>query len=101
MKRKNYDSKPLVSFILRTGLAVVFLYAGIAAFVSPNEWIGFIPSFIGNFITKAYLLTIFSAYEIILALWLLSGKKQFIASVFSSITNNSITYVINSTEYSP
>ena len=83
---RNYNPIALTSFILRTGLAVVFLYAGIAAFISPNNWIGYIPEFIGNFITKAFILTIFSAYEVILALWLLSGKKQFIASIFSSIT---------------
>ena len=64
----------LASLLLRISLAFSFIYAAISAFITPNNWIGFIPDFIpGNFITKAYLLTIFSACEILLGLWLISN----------------------------
>lgn len=36
------------NILLRFGLGFVFLYAGIAAFVQPEMWIGFVPSFIEN-----------------------------------------------------
>ena len=78
------DKQYLSNLLLRTGLAFVFIYAGIAAYISPNNWVGFIPN-IGNFITKAILLQIHSAINIILGLWLLSNKKLFYASIISSI----------------
>ena len=74
----------LSNLLLRIGLAFVFLYVGIAAFLNPNNWVGFIPE-IGNFITKAILLQIHSATNILLALWLLSNKKTFYAASLSSI----------------
>jgi len=74
----------LSNLLLRIGLAFVFLYAGIAAFISPNNWVGFIPN-IGNFITKAILLQIHSAVNVLLSIWLLSNKKIFYASIISSI----------------
>ena len=78
--------KSKAQFFLRFGIALVFLYAAIASFLDPQSWMGFIPSFITNHITRAYLLSIFSIYEIILSFWLFSGKKTFYAAILSSIT---------------
>src|SRR3989344_2925364 len=80
------DKNKLVSFILRSGLAIVFLYAGIAAFITPTNWIGFIPNVVEYVIPKTMFLTIFSSYEILLALWLLSNKKAFYSSIVASLT---------------
>ncbi len=74
----------LANLFLRIGLAFVFLYAGISAFINPNSWVGFIPN-IGNFITKAILLQVHSIINIILSIWLLSNKKIFYVSIISSI----------------
>lgn len=63
----------LMSPFLRVGLAVVFLYAAISSFVSPNDWIGYLPSFMRNILPATVLLGIFSVIELILAAWLLSG----------------------------
>lgn len=72
--------------LLRIGLAVVFLYAAIAAMLDPNSWIGYFPGFLQNLIPAAILLPIFSFYEVLLALWLLSGRKLFYASMFAALT---------------
>lgn len=76
----------LASLILRLGLAVVFLYPAIAAFIDPNSWIGFLPIFLRRIIPEKTLLLLFSLYEIVLASWLLSGKKVFYAAVISAMT---------------
>ncbi len=74
----------LARLLLRIGLTFVFFYAGIAAFVNPNNWVGFIPN-IGNFITKAILLQVHSAINLILGLWFFLNKKIFYASIISGI----------------
>ncbi len=82
----------LVSLLLRLSLAFSFIYVAIASFITPNNWIGFIPDFLpGNFITRAYYLTFFSFYEVLLGLWLLSNKKTFYAAILSSATLFAIT----------
>ena len=71
-----------VSILLRLGLAFSFIYAAISSFINPSSWIGFFPSFLQNDI----LLMIFSIYEILLGIWVFSGKKLFYSSVLSSLT---------------
>jgi uncharacterized membrane protein (DUF485 family) len=62
-----------MSFLLRVGLAIVFLYAAVSSFISPNDWIGYLPSFLRNILPTTIVLGIFSILELILAAWLLSG----------------------------
>ena len=78
----------LFSFLSRTGIALAFLYAGVASLVTPDNWVGFIPEFVRSRHTDAGLATIlmlWSSLEIILALWILSGKKLFIAAIVSAV----------------
>jgi len=86
MPKKKFDRNALTSFFLRSGLAIVFFYAGIASLISPQNWIGFIPQFVQNNFPASVLLILFSVYEILLGLWLLSDKKIFYASLVSSVT---------------
>lgn len=76
----------LISFILRVGLAIVFLYAAISSFLVPESWVGFFPAWMRDMMPANYLLMLFSLYELALALWLLSGKKAFSAAIFSAMT---------------
>lgn len=76
----------LISFLLRAGIAIAFLYAAIAAFLDPFSWVGFMPSWIDAIVPRSILLSLFSTYEIVLALWLLSGKQIFRAATLSSAT---------------
>lgn len=73
-KRSCDEVLNIVSLILRTGLAFVFLYAGIAALGDPGSWIIYMPAFLQQLVPGPALLGGFSVLQIILALWLLTGK---------------------------
>ena len=84
MKEQKKDI--LISFLLRSGLAIVFFYAGISSFLNPTNWIGFVPNFLGAIISKEIFLMIFSIFEILLGIGLLFDYKTFTLSILSSIT---------------
>lgn len=75
---------PLVSFLLRAGLAVVFLYAAVSSMLEPTSWLGFLPRFLRDMFPENLLLFGFSAFEVVLGLWLLSGKAVFYSSLVSA-----------------
>jgi len=77
----RYDS----SFFLRLGLAFVFIYVAISAFFNPQSWIGYIPDFIGSSVTKGYFLFTHEITNLVLGLWLLSGKKTFYAALVACV----------------
>lgn len=72
MKRER-----LPEYILRAGVAFAFLFPALNAFVDPNAWIGYFPPFVKGFVPDLTLLHAFGAVEIILAVWVLSGRKIF------------------------
>ena len=76
----------LAQLILRLGLIIVFLYAAIGSFTNPNDWIGYLPPFATKFVPPDLLLKIFSAYELLLALWLISGKFMRYAGAIAALT---------------
>lgn len=84
-------------FVLRTGIAVVFLYAAIASILEPSSWIGFIPLWLRNLtspiISTEVLLITFSVFQIVLAFWLLSGKRIKVAAIISVVTLTGIVVV--------
>lgn len=82
----DVNRQNLVSFLLRLGIAAVFLYAAIASVLDPNSWVGFLPQWMGQFVSLHTLLILFSVYEVVLALWLLSGQAVFAVAVFSALT---------------
>jgi len=93
MKKKNVskDYSPLVSFFLRVGIAIPFLYAAIAATLDPNSWIGFFPGWLQGILPGGLLLGLFSLYQLSLSLWLLSGKKAYYAGGLAVATLLAIT----------
>ena len=80
------QNEKLISFLLRTGLAIVFLYAAIASFIEPTSWIGYLPSWTENIMPRETALVFFSIYEIALTLWLFSGKKIYYAALLATLT---------------
>ena len=74
------------SLLLRVGLAFSFLYPAFSSLAEPSNWIGFFPMFLRTAIPEAQLLYLFSGYEIILGLWLLSGKQLVMSSLFAFAT---------------
>lgn len=76
----------LVQFLLRIGLASVFVYAAVAATLQPQNWIWYMPTFLRNALPQTILLGGFSLYQLILSLWLLSGWKTFYPALLSALT---------------
>lgn len=86
MNAKVLQSAKLTPLLLRAGLSIIFLYASISALKNPQDWVGYLPSLLrDNFDAKA-LLHVFSVYEVLLALWLLSGKYTRYAALLCAAT---------------
>ena len=84
----------LASFFIRLGIAFAFVYAAISAFITPENWIGFMPSWISAIPVDQFLiLQIFSGVEILLGLWLITGKKLFYSAIVSAVFLAGITIV--------
>jgi len=62
-------------WLLRIGLAAVFLYAAVGATLQPTHWIGYLPSALTQVISAALALKLFSLFQLALALWLLIGWR--------------------------
>ncbi len=75
----------LTNLFLRIGLAFVLLYAAFASFLRPDLWEGYLPVILQRIIPANLLLEAFSVMEILLAAWLLSGKKTFYAASFAAL----------------
>jgi uncharacterized membrane protein YphA (DoxX/SURF4 family) len=86
MKSKKSGAGSKTSWLLRLGLAFVFGYVAIASLVHPNDWVGYLPQQLKTIIPALTLLKLFSIYEILLALWLLSGKFVKIAALVTAMT---------------
>jgi uncharacterized membrane protein YphA (DoxX/SURF4 family) len=82
----SFQKEKLASLSIRIGLAAVFLYIAYASFVQPDTWLTFLPSFLQNLPYAKTILYVFSFYQILLSLWLLSGKKRFYAAILTSLT---------------
>ncbi len=67
--------------ILRIGVAFAFLYPPVSALSSPESWIGYFPSFLFGYVSDEILLHAFGVVEVIIALWILSGKYIFWPSI--------------------
>ena len=76
----------IAHLLLRIGVAIAFLYPPLNALQNPDSWIGYFPHFMHGIggIPDLYLLHAFGAIEVVIALWILSGKKIFIPSVLAA-----------------
>lgn len=72
----------LARLLLRLGLAFTLVYAATASLLQPVNWVGFVPSFVRQLgVQESFLLQGFSGLEIVLALWLLWGRKLALPSL--------------------
>lgn len=71
----DYDR--LGKFVLRVGVAFAFLYPPIDAWSNPYDWIGYFPSWMHGIVPDMLLLHGFGVIEILIALWLLWGRRVF------------------------
>jgi uncharacterized membrane protein YphA (DoxX/SURF4 family) len=78
-------NQKLASWLLRIGLASVYLYAGGSALMDPGAWLGYLPSWTGHFIAPTLALMIFSLFQVALAIWLLSGWMVRYAAILAAL----------------
>ena len=79
------EKNKLASLFLRLGIAFSFIYAAVSAYLNPTNWVGYIPDFLTLGIDKLVFLKMHSAIDLILGLWLLSGRKAFYAPIVSAV----------------
>ena len=68
---KNFALTPVLA--LRLGLSLVFIYATLHMLLDPQNWLGFVPNWIGKLIDPKLFLTIHSIFELLLGLAILFG----------------------------
>ncbi len=71
----------IANLTLRIGVAFTFLYPPLDALLDPDSWIGYFPHFMRGYVPDMVLLHSFGAIEVVIALWILSGKKIFLPSL--------------------
>lgn len=71
--------------VLRFGLGVVFLYAGIAAISDPTTWVSFVPAWISAILSPLSFLWIHAIAELILGVSLILGIYIPIASLAGAL----------------
>ena len=80
------ENNKIVILLLRLSIASVFLYAAVAATLQPYNWVGFIPQIFYKIAPASTLLLGFSFYQLVLGVWILSGKKAFYSSLLAAAT---------------
>lgn len=72
-------------FFLQAGLAFVLSYAAISSLQEPGAWVSYIPSFTTMFIPAATSLVLVSYFQILLAVWLVSGLYLKYAALVTAV----------------
>jgi uncharacterized membrane protein YphA (DoxX/SURF4 family) len=75
----------IADWVLRIGVAFAFLYPPFNALGDPNSWIGYFPSFVHGIVPDMLLLHAFGIIEVVLALWILSGKYIFWPAAIATV----------------
>ncbi len=86
VEKTKFTAFKLASFFLRIGISIVFLYAGVSALLNPTSWVGFIPIWLREIIPVEFFLPIHAVLDVLIGLWLVSGKKTFYASFIASLS---------------
>src|SRR3989344_3175185 len=73
---------PLTELLLRLAVAFSFAYPAISAVFDPESWLGYFPAFLPP---SLLLLHAFGALEIVIALWILFGKRVWIPSALAAL----------------
>ena len=71
------NPRRISNLLLRIGVAFAFLYPPFDALSNPDSWIGYFPKFLHGIAPDPVLLHGFGVLEVIIALWILSGRKIF------------------------
>lgn len=84
MLSSSMTRRSIAELVLRAGVAFAFLYPSINAFIDPSAWVGYFPSFMRGIVSDGVLLSVFGIVELVIGLWILSGKKILIPALAAS-----------------
>lgn len=93
----NHEEKVLAkkisnaSFLIRIGLIFVFGWAAIFMSISPDKYLHYMPTWVEFLMPRALALHIFSAYEVLLCIWLASGIKTRYSGLLAALTIAALT----------
>ncbi len=78
------------NWLLRIAIAFAFIFPAYSAIGNPDEWLGYFPPFVlsmaqGIGISDIVLLHTFGIFEVIIALWVLWGKKGYIPAALAAV----------------
>jgi uncharacterized membrane protein YphA (DoxX/SURF4 family) len=78
------------TLLLRIAAAITFIYPPVDAYFTPNAWISYFPSFVLNLatahsISNVVLLSVWGIVEVIIGLWILSGRHIFWPSLVATL----------------
>lgn len=79
------DRERLIDLILRLGVAFAFLFPAVNAVFDPYSWLGYFPAFLQGIVPDEVLLHGFGAVEVVIALWILSGRRIFWPSAAATL----------------
>src|SRR3989344_1907005 len=84
------SQQKIANVLLRFGVAFALLYPPIDSLRNPDSWVGYFPSFVHTTTQNAgipdlVLLHTFGVFEVILALWILSGWRIFWPSLATAV----------------
>ncbi len=71
--------------LMRAGVGFAFLYPPIDALFDPSTWLGYFPPFMHGIIPAMLLLHSFGVLEVIIALWIISGKHILVPSIIATL----------------
>lgn len=83
----------LSSFLIRIGLAFVFLYAAFFMTFAPEKYIIYFPLFMRELVPGYTLLHVFAIFEVILSFFLIIGRFTYAAAIISFLTMLALTIV--------
>ncbi len=86
---KFLGNLPLI--LIRLGLSFVFVYAAISMSLDPQGYSHYVPRLIQQIISVEIFLHVFGFFEIVLSLWLLSGKLGLYSAALSALILISLT----------
>lgn len=73
------------TLLLRIAVAFAFLYPPFDALSNPNAWISYFPQFMRGYVPDMTLLYSWAVLEVIIAVWILSGKRIFLPSALATV----------------
>ena len=87
----------IARWLLRIGLAFVYGYVSVEMFVDPSSFLKYVPQFMQQIMPLNIFMVSFGIFEILLTLWLLSGKGTEYAGIISAFLM--IAIIVPNTAY--